>query len=216
MSRWFNLDTSSVETYFRRPNLGVLQVACAYFRYACELVATGARDDVYPGLRASDPLSALIESERDISGVEPTIAGLFPVTVRAPLSTGWVSPLRKKVPSDEKVRRFFPTPAGRLAVTIHAPTKPELVSPIGRGDAQAARSRVVSTVKRARDLALYMLSSFVVVVDTNVRASGSANRDCRLATELGLRNKVTGAERTARKRRPRNVLVDRVVRPTLL
>jgi len=74
---------------------------------------------MYPSLSASDPLSALIESERDIGGVKLFIATRFQAPC-APLSTGCVSPLRKKVPSDENVRRFFPTPAGRLAVTIHA------------------------------------------------------------------------------------------------
>ena len=83
MSRRLNLDTSTLETYFRCPNLGVLQIACAYLSHACELVATGARDNVYPGLCASDPLSALIKSERDISSVELTITGPLPDTVRA-------------------------------------------------------------------------------------------------------------------------------------
>jgi hypothetical protein len=83
MSRRFNLDTFSLKTNFRRPNLGVLQIARAYFRYACELVATRARDYVYPGLGASDPLSTLIESECDIRGVELTITGPLPGTVRA-------------------------------------------------------------------------------------------------------------------------------------
>jgi hypothetical protein len=83
MSSWFNLDASSLKAYFRGPDLGVLQVACAYFRYARELVATGARDNVYSGLGASNPLSALIEPERDISGVELTITGALPGPVRA-------------------------------------------------------------------------------------------------------------------------------------
>src|SRR5439155_3692958 len=66
----------------------------------------------------------------------------------APLSTGCVSPLRKKVPSDENVRRFFPTPAGRLAVTIHAPTSPRFVATALSSRVTAAQPATTTTANR--------------------------------------------------------------------
>jgi len=38
---------------------------------------------VYPGLGASDPISILIESKRDIGGIEPPISDPLPCTMRA-------------------------------------------------------------------------------------------------------------------------------------
>src|SRR5262245_10543013 len=91
------------------------------------LSVLGACNNMYPGFGASDPLSTLIESD----AIYVASYSLSPICLQAPcapLGTGCVSPLRKKVPSDEKVSMFFPTPLGRLAVTIHAPIRPRLVS----------------------------------------------------------------------------------------
>jgi hypothetical protein len=115
---------------------------------------------VYLSLGASDPLSALIESERDIGGINSLSPTRFQAPC-APLSTGCVSPLRKKVPSDEKVRRFFPTPAGRVAVTIHAPTKRPLVSPVDAIGAQPATTTAINIPNRM-GIIFDMVSSFNV------------------------------------------------------
>jgi hypothetical protein len=83
MSERLNLDTPSLKTYFGRPNLVVLQIACADFGDARELVVTKAEDNVYPGLGASDPISVLIESKRDVGGIELPISDLLPGTMCA-------------------------------------------------------------------------------------------------------------------------------------
>jgi hypothetical protein len=83
MSERLNLDTFSLKTHFGRPNLVVLQVACADFGHAREFVVSRARDNVYPSLGASDPLSVLIESKRDIGGIKLPIADPLPGTMRA-------------------------------------------------------------------------------------------------------------------------------------
>ena len=83
MSERLNLDTSSLKTYFGRPNLIVLQIACADFGHARELVVARASNNMYPGLGASDPLSVLIESKRDIRRIKLLIADPLPGTMPA-------------------------------------------------------------------------------------------------------------------------------------
>ena len=83
MSEWLNLDTFSLKTHLGRPNLLVLQVTYADFGHAREVVASRARDNAYPGHGASDPLSVLIESKRDIAGIKLPIADPLPGTMRA-------------------------------------------------------------------------------------------------------------------------------------
>jgi hypothetical protein len=83
MSERLNLDTSSLKPHFGRPNLFVLQIASADFGHARELVIARAGDNVYPGHGASDPLSVLIESKRDIGGIKLPIADPLPGTMPA-------------------------------------------------------------------------------------------------------------------------------------
>ncbi|HVS25879.1 MAG TPA: hypothetical protein VHE58_00990 [Burkholderiales bacterium] len=83
MSEWLYLDTFSLKTRFGRPLLVVLQVACADFGHAREFVVARALDNVYPGHIASDPLSVLIESKRDIGSIKLPVADALPGTMRA-------------------------------------------------------------------------------------------------------------------------------------
>jgi hypothetical protein len=83
MSERFDLDTFSLKTHFGRSNFLVLQIACAHFGHARELVVARASNNVYPSLGASDPLSVLIESERDIRGIKLPISNPLPGTMRA-------------------------------------------------------------------------------------------------------------------------------------
>src|SRR5208337_4168375 len=83
MSERLNLDTFSFKTHFGRPNLFVLQVTNADFGHVRELVVSRTSGNVYPGLGASDPLSVLIESKRDIGGIKLPIADLLPGTMPA-------------------------------------------------------------------------------------------------------------------------------------
>ena len=61
MSEGLNLDTFSLKTHFGRPNLIILQVACADFGHARKFVVSRARDNVYSSLGASDPFFVLIK-----------------------------------------------------------------------------------------------------------------------------------------------------------
>jgi hypothetical protein len=101
MSRRFYLDASTLKAYFRRPDLGILQVARAHLCYASELVGSRTKDNVYLSFGASNPLSTLIESERDVRGIEIAVASLLPGTVRAAeyrmgVSTSKEGPVRRK------------------------------------------------------------------------------------------------------------------------
>ena len=78
MSERLNLDTFSLKTHFGRPNLVVLQITYADFGHAGELVVSRARDNVYPGLGAADPLSVLIESKGDLGGIKLLSAAPLP------------------------------------------------------------------------------------------------------------------------------------------
>ena len=82
-SERLDLNTFSLTPHFGRSNLFVLQVTVADFAHARELVAPRAGDNVYPGLRASDPFSALIESERNKRGIELPITDPLPGAMRA-------------------------------------------------------------------------------------------------------------------------------------
>jgi len=69
---------------------------------------------MYPSLSASDPLSALIESERDIGGVKLFIAHTFPGTMRATeyrmcISASKKSAIRRK---RKKVFSYTSRPTG--------------------------------------------------------------------------------------------------------
>ena len=46
-------------------------------------LSPGPGDNVYPGLGASDPLSVLIESKRDVGGIKLPIADPLPGAIRA-------------------------------------------------------------------------------------------------------------------------------------
>jgi hypothetical protein len=82
-SERFNLDTFSLKTNFRRSNFLILQIACAYLSHASELTVSRPRNNVYPGLGASDPLSSLIKSKGDIGRIKLFVTNPLPSTMRA-------------------------------------------------------------------------------------------------------------------------------------
>jgi len=83
MSERLDLDTLSLESRFRRALLLAVQIEYAHLGHTRELVIARALDNVYPGLIASDPLSVLIESKRDIGSIKLPVADALPGTMRA-------------------------------------------------------------------------------------------------------------------------------------
>jgi len=115
---------------------------------------------MYPSLSASDPLSALIESERDIGGVKLFIAHTFPGTMRATeyrmcISASKKSAIRRK---RKKVLSYTSRPTG-----CHnpRPIRPRLASTAAscRVPADAAHPATTTAVSRLNrtDLILHIV-----------------------------------------------------------
>jgi len=155
MSEWLNLDTFSLKTHFGRPNLIILQVACADFGHARKFVVSRARDNVYPCLGVSDPLSVLIESKRDISCIKLPIADPLPGTMRATENRMRI-PASKESTIRRKGKKVLSHTSRAAGCHKPRPINPGPVSAVDPGDPQAPTTEAINRLNRA-DLILNML-----------------------------------------------------------